>query len=104
MRRILGPNREEVTGDWKKLHHEELHDLSCILNIIRMIKSRRLKWAGHVTCVRKKRNVHRVLVGKPEGKRPLGRTGHRCRGTYGMIKISLTILCSWFVPSALPFG
>jgi hypothetical protein len=66
------------------LHHEELHDFNCILKIIRAIKSRSLRWAGHMGCVRKKRKVHRILVGKPVGKRLLGKTRHRSRGTYGM--------------------
>jgi hypothetical protein len=62
LRRIFGPKRDEVTGDWRKLHNEELHDLYSSPNIIRMIKSRRMRWAGHVA----------RMVGKPEGRRPLG--------------------------------
>jgi hypothetical protein len=77
LRRLFGPKRGEVTGDWRKLHNEELHKLYSSLNIIRMIKSRRLRWAGHVARMREKRNPYRILVGKPEGKRPLGRP--RCR-------------------------
>jgi hypothetical protein len=73
LRRIFGPKRDEVTGDWRKLHNEELSDLYSSPNIIRMIKSRRMRWAGHVACVGKRSGVHRVMVGKLERKRPLGR-------------------------------
>jgi hypothetical protein len=83
LKRTVGSARDEVTQGWRKLHHEELYYLSCILNIVRVTKSRSLQWAGHIACVRKKRKVHRVLVGKPEGKTPLGRTRQRRRGTYG---------------------
>jgi hypothetical protein len=73
MRRIFGPKRDEVMGGWKKLHYEELRDLYSLASIIRIIKSRRMRWAGHVAQrVEKKRNMYRLLVGKPEGKRPLG--------------------------------
>ena len=75
LRRIVGSMRDDVTWGWRKLHHEELHDLFCISNIIRVIKSRSLRWAGHMVCVRKKRKAHRVLVGKPVGKRLLGKIG-----------------------------
>ena len=73
LRRIFGPRRDEVTGDWRRLHNEELNDLYSSPNIVRMIKSRRIRWAGHVACMGEERVVYRVLVGKPEGKRPLGR-------------------------------
>ena len=63
----------EVTGEWRKLHNEELNDLYCSPNIVRVIKSRRMRWAGHVACMGERRGVYRVLVGKPERKRPLGR-------------------------------
>jgi hypothetical protein len=63
----MGPKRDEVTGEWRKLHNEELN------GIVRVIKSRRLRWAGHVSRMVEGRGVYRVLVGKPEGKRPLGR-------------------------------
>jgi hypothetical protein len=72
-RRIFGPKRNEVTGEWRKPHNEELNDLYCSPRIVRMIKSRRMRQAGHVACMRDRRGVYRVLVGKPEGKRPLGR-------------------------------
>jgi hypothetical protein len=77
LRRIFGPKMDEVTGHWSKLHDGELHKLYSSPNIIRQIKSRRMRWAGHVTRMGEGRNVYRVLVGKPEGKRPLGRTRRR---------------------------
>ena len=73
LRRVFGPKRDEVTGKRRKLHNEELRDLYFLLNIVRVVKSRRLRWAGHVARMGEGRDVHRVLVGKPEGKRPLGR-------------------------------
>jgi hypothetical protein len=75
-RRIFGPRRDEVTGEWRRLHNEELNDLYCSPNILRVIKWRRMRWVGHVACVNE-RGVYRVLVGKLEGKRPLGRPRHR---------------------------
>jgi hypothetical protein len=77
LRRIFGPKRDEVTGEWRKLHIEELHNLYSSPVIIRQIKSRRMRYVGHVACMEKERKVYRVLVGKPEGKRPLGRPRHR---------------------------
>jgi hypothetical protein len=77
MRRIFGPKRDEMTGDWRKLHNEELHNLYSSPNIIRMIKSRRMKWAWHVARVVGKRNAFRILVGKSDGKRPQGRPRRR---------------------------
>jgi hypothetical protein len=71
LRRIFGPTRDEVTGEWKKLHSGELHNLYSSPDMIRQIKSRRMRWAGHVARMGEGRNVYRVLVGKPEGKRPL---------------------------------
>jgi hypothetical protein len=68
LRRIFGPKRDEVTGKWRKLHSEVLHILYSSPNIIRQIKSRRMRWAGHVTRIGEDRNVYRVLMGKPEGK------------------------------------
>jgi hypothetical protein len=67
LRRIFTPQRDEMTGDWRKLHNEELHNLYSSLRVIRMMKSRRVKWAEE------KRNAYRILVGKPEGKRQVGR-------------------------------
>jgi hypothetical protein len=77
LRRIFGPKRDEVTGEWKKLHNEELHILYSSPNIIRKIKSRRMMWVGHVARMGEEKNVYKVLMGKPEGKRPLGRPRHR---------------------------
>jgi hypothetical protein len=68
LRRIFEPKRDEVTGGWRKLHNEELHNLYSSPSIIRMIKSRRMRWAGHVTRMGEKRNAYRILVGKPLGK------------------------------------
>jgi hypothetical protein len=68
LRRIFGPERDEVTGEWRKLHNEELYDLNSSPSIIRIIKSRRMRWAGHVARMGEKRNAYRLLVGKPEGK------------------------------------
>ena len=76
-KRIFGPRRDEVTGNGGRLHNEELNDLYCSPNIVRVIKSRRLRWAGHVARMGEERGVYRVLVGKPERKRPLGRTRRR---------------------------
>jgi hypothetical protein len=72
LRGIFGPKRDETTEDWRKLQNEELHNLYSSPNIIRMIKLRRIKWAGHVARMGEKRDVYRILVGKAEGKRPLG--------------------------------
>jgi len=77
LRRVFWPKRDEVTGEWRKLHNEELNDLYCPPNIVRLIKSRRMRWAGHVARMGEWRDVYRVLVGKPEGKRPLGRLRRR---------------------------
>jgi hypothetical protein len=76
-RRIFGPKRDEVIGGWRKLHNEELHTLYASPSIIRMIKSKRMRRAGHAARIRKKKNTCRMLVGKPEGMRPLGRPRHR---------------------------
>ena len=67
LRRIFGPKREEVTGEWRKLHNEELNNLCSSPNTVRVITSRRMRWAGHVTRMVEGRSVYRVLVGKPEG-------------------------------------
>jgi hypothetical protein len=77
LKRIFGPNRDEMTGEWRKLHNEELHISYSSPNIIRQIKSRRMRWAGHVARMGEERNVYKVLTGKPEGKRPLGRPRRR---------------------------
>jgi hypothetical protein len=77
LKRIFGPKRDVVMGGWRKLHNGELHNLYSSPSIIRIIKSRRMRWTGHVEQMGEKRNVYRLLVGKPEGNRPLGRS--RCR-------------------------
>jgi hypothetical protein len=77
LRGIFGPKRDEVIGGWRELHNEELHNLYCSPNIIRIIKSGRVRWAGYVARMGEKRTAYRILVGKPEGKRPLGRPRRR---------------------------
>jgi len=77
LRRIFGPRRVDVTGEWRGLHNEELNDLYCSPNIVRVIKSRRMRWAGHVACMGEESGVYRVLVRKPEGRRPQGRPRRR---------------------------
>ena len=77
LRRIFGPRRDEVTGEWRRLHNEELNDLYSSPNIVRVVKSRRMRWAGHVARMGEERGAYRVLVGKPEEKRPLGRPRRR---------------------------
>jgi len=74
---LFGPKRDKVTGQWIKLHKEELNDLYCSSNVVRVVKSCRMRWAGHVARMGEGRGVHVVLMGKPEGKRPLGRPRHR---------------------------
>jgi hypothetical protein len=77
LRRIFGPKRDDVRGEWRRLHNEEINDLYSPPNIIRMIKSRRMRWAGHVARVEDRRGAYRVLVGRAEGKRPLRRPSRR---------------------------
>jgi hypothetical protein len=84
--RIFGPKRDGVTGGWRKLHNEDLHNLYSSPSILRIIKSRRMRWARHVARMGEKSNVYRLLVGKPDGKRPLGRP--RC-GWMDNIKIDI---------------
>ena len=74
LRRICGPRRDEVTGEWRRLHNEELNDLYSSPNIVRMIKSRRMRWAGHVAHMGEEKGVYKVLVGKPGGKETTGET------------------------------
>jgi hypothetical protein len=92
LRRIFGPKRDEVMGEWRKLHNEELHNLYSSPVIIRQVKSRRMRWAGHVARMGEERKVYKVLVGKPEGKRPLGRP--RCRWEDG-IRMDLRERLAW---------
>jgi hypothetical protein len=77
LRRIFGPKRDEVTGDWRKLHNKKLHDMYSSPSIIRKMKARRMRWTGHVARIGEKRNAYGLLVGKPEGRRPLGRPRRR---------------------------
>jgi len=77
LKRIFGPKRDQVREERKKLHNEELNDLYSLPKMFRVIKSRRMRWEGHVARMGERRGVYRVLVGKPEGKRPLGRPSHR---------------------------
>jgi hypothetical protein len=78
LRRIFGPKRDGMIGGWRKMYSAELHNLYSPPSIIRMIKSRRMRWAAHVARMGEKRNAYKILVGKPEGKRPLRRPRHRC--------------------------
>ena len=73
LRRVFGSKRDEVTGEWRKLHNKNLRDLYSLPNIVRVVKSRRMRWVGHVARMGEGRGVHRVLVREPEGKRPLGK-------------------------------
>jgi hypothetical protein len=77
LRRIFGPKRDEATGEWRGLHNEELNDLYSSPNIIRVIKSRRIRWARRVARMGETRGANRILVGRPEGRRPLGRPRRR---------------------------
>jgi hypothetical protein len=100
LRRIFGSKRDEVTEEWRKLHNEKLNNLYSSPNILRVIKSRRMRWTGHVARMGKKRGVYRILVGKPEGKRPHGRPRRRWEDN---IKMDLQELgCGvWTAPSGL---
>ena len=84
LRRIFGPKKDEVAGEWRKLHNGELNDLYSSPNIVRVIKSRRMRWAGHIARMGERRDAYRVLVRKSEGKRPLGRPRHRWEGNIKM--------------------
>ena len=77
LRRVFEPKRDEVTGEWRKLRNEELNDLYSLPNMMRVVNSRRMRYVGHVARMGEDRVVHRVLLGKPEGKRPLGRPRRR---------------------------
>jgi hypothetical protein len=94
LRRIFGPKRDGVTRGLRKLHNEELHNFYSLRRIIRIMKSRRMRWAGHVARMKEKRNVYRLLVGKPEGKRPLGRSRRRWIDNIKMdlLKIGLNVV------------
>ena len=90
LRRTFGPRRDEVTGEWRRLH-KELNDLYCSPNSVRVIKWRRMRWAGHVACMGEEREAYRVLLGKPEGRRPLGRPRHRWVDNIRMISRRLDV-------------
>ena len=90
LRRIFDPKRDEVTGDWRRLHNDELYALYASSNIIQVIKSRRPRWAGHVAGIEEVRGAYRGLMGKPEGRRPLGRPRLRWEDN---IKTDLRELC-----------
>jgi hypothetical protein len=99
LRRIFGPKRDEVTGDWRKQHNEELRDLCSLPSIIGMIKSRKMRWAGNVARMKEKRNAYRLLVGEPEGERPLGRPRRRWVDNTGMnLGEVVWDNFDWFVP------
>jgi hypothetical protein len=84
LRRIFGPKRDEVTGGWRKLHNEELHRLNSSPSIVRVIKARRIRWAGHVACMGEARGGYNILVGRPEGRRPLRRPRRRWKDNIKM--------------------
>jgi hypothetical protein len=84
LRRILGPKRDEVTGGWRKLHNEELHGLYSSPGIVRVIKAKRMRWAGHTACMREVRGSYNIWVGRPEGRRPLGRYRRRWEDNINM--------------------
>jgi hypothetical protein len=94
LRRIFGPKRDEVTGDWRKLHSEELNDLCSSTNIVRIIKLRRIGWAGYVARIRDRRGVYSVLVGEPQGRRPLRRPRRRWKDN---IMMDLQEVGFWYV-------
>ena len=89
LRRVFGPQRGEVTGEWRKLYKEELRDLYSLPNIVRVVKSRRMRWAGHVARMGEGRGVHRILVWKPKGKGPLGRPRHRWEDNINTLRTGL---------------
>jgi len=91
VRKIFEPKRDKVTGEWRKLHNEKLNDLYCSPSIVWVIKSRRIGWVGHVARVGERRGICRVLVGKPQGKRPLGRTRRRWGIILGLILRKLDV-------------
>jgi hypothetical protein len=93
LRRVFGPKRDEVTGKWRKLHNEKLNNLYSLPNIVRVVKSRRIRWAGHVARMGEDRGVYRVLVGKPEGERPLGRPRCRWEDNINFLNAELNPIC-----------
>jgi len=101
LRRIFGPKRDKVTGEWRKLHNEELNDLYTLPSSVRVIKSRRMRWKWHVAQLGKSRGINRVLVGKPKGMRPLGKPRHRGEDN---IKIDLREVGVWTESGWLRIG
>jgi hypothetical protein len=95
LRRIFGPKKDGVTGGWRKLHNGELHNLYSSPSIIRIIKSTRMRWAGHVARMGETRNVYRLLVGKTEGKRPLGRPRRRWIDNIKMDRLERGVGVDW---------
>jgi hypothetical protein len=91
LRRIFGLKRDDIIGGWRKLHNEELHNLYSSPDIIRRIKSRRMRWAGHVACMGEKRNAYRVLVGKPGRMRPVGRPRHRWEDKCALLNMVMNL-------------
>jgi hypothetical protein len=96
----FGPKRDEVTGEWGKLHNEELNDLYYLPNIVRVVKSRRMRWASHVARMGEERGVHRVLVGKPDGKSPLGRPRRRLEDNIKMDLQEVGLGCGDWIETA----
>jgi hypothetical protein len=94
LKRIFGPERNGLTGEWRKLHNGELNDLYCSQNIIRVTESRRLRWAEHIARMGERRGIYRVLMGKPEGKTPFVRPRHRWEDN---IKMDLQEVGCWGV-------
>jgi hypothetical protein len=88
-RSLYGPERDELKWEWRRLHNEKLYALHPSPNNIWMIKSRRMKWAGHVACTREKRGAYRVLVGRPEGRKPHGRYRRRWEDIIKMIRLEV---------------
>jgi hypothetical protein len=97
LRRIFGPKRDEVTGEWRTLHNDELNDLHSSVITVWVIKSRKMRWAWHVERMGETRGVYRVLVGKPEGKRSLGRPRRRLQDNYVFLLLCLRILIVKYV-------
>jgi hypothetical protein len=84
LRRIFGPKGDEATREWRRLHNKELNDLYSSPNVTQVIKSRRMRWTGNVACMGENRRAYRILVGRPEGRRPLGRPRCRCEDNIKM--------------------
>jgi len=98
--RVFGPKRDDVTGECRKLHNEELSDVYFLPNIVRVVKSRRMRWAGHVALVGQWRGVYRVLVGKSERKRPLGRPRRRWKDNIKMDLQEVGLVCGDWIELA----